>query len=220
MCTRVLHEVIILNAHLEVSSCDVSQLPCRSFNHPKPKMLLPPRLQVSADVQMLVFNRICVCVHREMERREEEEEEEMEEEKRERCDDDDSEGDEDEETAGRSDDDAKEGVKATRGGGGGEDEGSDGYKEQNDEDEGENPSVETKVSVGRASCPGQKCIPGIIYLGHIPPRLRPKHLRNMLSSYGEVGRIFLQPEGREAFPGPCGLPGSQSQGPQSCCCTP
>uniref|UniRef100_H3DBW7 Activator of basal transcription 1 n=1 Tax=Tetraodon nigroviridis TaxID=99883 RepID=H3DBW7_TETNG len=45
-----------------------------------------------------------------------------------------------------------------------------------------------------SSCPGQRCVPGIIYLGHIPPRLRPKHLRNMLSPYGEVGRVFLQPE--------------------------
>lgn len=43
---------------------------------------------------------------------------------------------------------------------------------------------------------GIKRIPGIIYLGHIPPRLRPKHLRNMLTPYGEIGRIFLQPEDR------------------------
>ncbi|KAJ0036521.1 hypothetical protein NQD34_005198 [Periophthalmus magnuspinnatus] len=40
----------------------------------------------------------------------------------------------------------------------------------------------------------KKVVPGIIYLGHIPPRLKPKHLRNMLSVYGEIGRIFLQPE--------------------------
>lgn len=40
----------------------------------------------------------------------------------------------------------------------------------------------------------KKVVPGIIYLGHIPPRLRPKHLRNLLSVYGEIGRIFLQPE--------------------------
>ncbi|XP_029466970.1 activator of basal transcription 1 isoform X2 [Rhinatrema bivittatum] len=38
--------------------------------------------------------------------------------------------------------------------------------------------------------------PGIIYLGHIPPRLRPRHIRNMLSAHGEVGRIFLQAEDR------------------------
>ncbi|XP_013121087.2 activator of basal transcription 1 isoform X2 [Oreochromis niloticus] len=43
----------------------------------------------------------------------------------------------------------------------------------------------------------RKCVPGIIYLGHIPPRFRPKHLRNLLSVYGEIGRIFLQPEDRQ-----------------------
>lgn len=85
--------------------------------------------------------------------------------------------------------------------GGGCDDDGDEYTD-NDEgmnaDEGdtdEDFSVEKKASIGRTSGPGQKCVPGIIYLGHIPPRLRPKHLRNMLSSYGEVGRVFLQPEG-------------------------
>jgi len=43
---------------------------------------------------------------------------------------------------------------------------------------------------------GKKLIPGIVYIGHIPPRMRPKHMRNMLSVYGEIGRIFLQPEGK------------------------
>ncbi|XP_044287429.1 activator of basal transcription 1 [Varanus komodoensis] len=42
----------------------------------------------------------------------------------------------------------------------------------------------------------KKIVPGIIYLGHIPPRFRPRHVRNLLSVYGEVGRIFLQPEER------------------------
>ncbi len=53
----------------------------------------------------------------------------------------------------------------------------------NEEDEPEKPK-------------GKKCIPGIVYLGHIPPRMRPKHMRTMLSVYGEIGRIFLQPEGK------------------------
>ncbi|XP_026879349.2 activator of basal transcription 1 [Electrophorus electricus] len=43
---------------------------------------------------------------------------------------------------------------------------------------------------------GKKCVPGIVYLGHIPPRMRPKHVRNMLGAYGEIGRIFLQSEDR------------------------
>lgn len=54
-----------------------------------------------------------------------------------------------------------------------------------------------KKGVIVTSCVNRKCVPGIIYLGHIPPRLRPKHLRNMLSLYGEIGRIFLQPEDRQ-----------------------
>uniref|UniRef100_A0A8C3F7F6 Activator of basal transcription 1 n=1 Tax=Chrysemys picta bellii TaxID=8478 RepID=A0A8C3F7F6_CHRPI len=43
---------------------------------------------------------------------------------------------------------------------------------------------------------GKKIMPGIVYLGHIPPRFRPRHVRNLLSVHGEVGRIFLQPEER------------------------
>lgn len=54
------------------------------------------------------------------------------------------------------------------------------------------PSKEKKIKLIEKS--GGKVVPGILYLGHIPPRLRPKHLRNLLSVYGEIGRIFLQPE--------------------------
>ncbi|XP_049741827.1 activator of basal transcription 1 [Elephas maximus indicus] len=44
-------------------------------------------------------------------------------------------------------------------------------------------------------CSGKKrVVPGIVYLGHIPPRFRPLHVRNLLSAYGEVGRVFFQPE--------------------------
>lgn len=42
----------------------------------------------------------------------------------------------------------------------------------------------------------KKVVPGIIYLGHIPPRFRPPHVRKLLSIHGEVGRIFFQPEGK------------------------
>uniref|UniRef100_A0A8C0HHF0 Activator of basal transcription 1 n=1 Tax=Chelonoidis abingdonii TaxID=106734 RepID=A0A8C0HHF0_CHEAB len=48
----------------------------------------------------------------------------------------------------------------------------------------------------RGSKLGKKIVPGIIYLGHIPPGFRPRHARNLLSVYGEVGRIFMQPEER------------------------
>uniref|UniRef100_A0A8C7T2H7 Activator of basal transcription 1 n=1 Tax=Oncorhynchus mykiss TaxID=8022 RepID=A0A8C7T2H7_ONCMY len=66
-------------------------------------------------------------------------------------------------------------------------------EELNDEElkeEAEGDLKEKKVSVGKT------CLPGIVYLGHIPPRLRPKNMRSMLSLYGEIGRIFLQPEDR------------------------
>ncbi|KAK6467226.1 activator of basal mRNAion 1 [Huso huso] len=42
--------------------------------------------------------------------------------------------------------------------------------------------------------PRKVVVPGVVYLGHIPPRMRPKHVRNMLGVHGEIGRIFLQAE--------------------------
>ncbi|KAM6186050.1 activator of basal transcription 1 [Rhynchocyon petersi] len=48
---------------------------------------------------------------------------------------------------------------------------------------------------GQEECRGKKrVVPGIVYLGHIPPRFRPLHVRNLLSAYGEVGRVFFQQE--------------------------
>lgn len=41
--------------------------------------------------------------------------------------------------------------------------------------------------------------PGIIYMSRIPPSMNPLKLRNMLSQFGEVGRVFLQPEGIYLF---------------------
>ncbi|XP_024915470.1 activator of basal transcription 1 [Cynoglossus semilaevis] len=68
----------------------------------------------------------------------------------------------------------------------------DGY---NNEDEGKLPATSLKKTKSKLmSTSGCHVVPGIIYLGHIPPRFRPKHLRNVLSAYGEIGRIFLQPE--------------------------
>ncbi|XP_041861031.1 activator of basal transcription 1 [Melanotaenia boesemani] len=65
---------------------------------------------------------------------------------------------------------------------------------QDDKDENNAGTKKKKTKTKTTSGQDRKCIPGIIYLGHIPPRLRPKHLRNLLSVYGEIGRIFLQPE--------------------------
>lgn len=38
--------------------------------------------------------------------------------------------------------------------------------------------------------------PGIVYLSRIPPFMKPHKVRHLLSQYGSVGRIYLQPEGR------------------------
>ncbi|XP_035512459.1 activator of basal transcription 1 [Morone saxatilis] len=116
---------------------------------------------------------------------------------------------EEEESKTTSQREEEEEAAATAGRGGDEDndEDSGGDEEQknkevgdgdNDEDEDASGKKKTKQKgVGVTSCPDRKCLPGIIYLGHIPPRLRPKHLRNMLSAFGEIGRIFLQPEDGE-----------------------
>jgi len=37
--------------------------------------------------------------------------------------------------------------------------------------------------------------PGIIYLSRIPPYMKPLKIRHIFSDFGEVGRVFLQPEG-------------------------
>ena len=66
-------------------------------------------------------------------------------------------------------------------------EGKDGEPEAAEEQE------EPQEATGGAK---KGVIPGIVYLGHIPPRFRPLHVRNLLSAYGEVGRVFFQPEGK------------------------
>ncbi|XP_040261617.1 activator of basal transcription 1 [Bufo bufo] len=75
--------------------------------------------------------------------------------------------------------------------GGAEEEESVGGSAQGEGD-AEMVEEEEKDSEGKKKA----AIPGIIYLGHIPPRLRPRHIRNMMSAHGEVGRIFLQAEER------------------------
>jgi hypothetical protein len=40
--------------------------------------------------------------------------------------------------------------------------------------------------------PGKR---GVCYLSRVPPHMNPSHLRQMLSMYGEVLRIYLVPEG-------------------------
>lgn len=36
---------------------------------------------------------------------------------------------------------------------------------------------------------------GVVYISRIPPGMRPTKVRHLMSQYGEVGRVYLQPEG-------------------------
>ena len=36
---------------------------------------------------------------------------------------------------------------------------------------------------------------GVIYISRIPPGMRPTKVRHIMSTYGEIGRVYLQPEG-------------------------
>ncbi|XP_058499626.1 activator of basal transcription 1 [Solea solea] len=75
-----------------------------------------------------------------------------------------------------------------------EEEGEEEEEIRGDDDEEEEEAAAVMKKTKATSCSKRQVVPGIIYLGHIPPRLRPKHLRNMMSAYGEIGRVFLQPE--------------------------
>ena len=38
--------------------------------------------------------------------------------------------------------------------------------------------------------------PGIIYISKIPPFMKPGKIKSHMEQFGEVGRVFLQPEGK------------------------
>lgn len=41
--------------------------------------------------------------------------------------------------------------------------------------------------------------PGIVYFSRLPPFMKPAKVRHIFSQYGEIGRLFLQPEGTKYF---------------------
>lgn len=67
---------------------------------------------------------------------------------------------------------------------------ADGIVEE--EGEGEEPTELARAGKG-----------GIVYLSRIPPFMKPLKVRHLLSQYGEVGRVFLQPEGVCTQPHTC-----------------
>lgn len=59
---------------------------------------------------------------------------------------------------------------------------------------GDAETTKTKAKVKK------KKIPGVVYLSYIPPKMNVKTVRSMLSKFGELGRIFLQPEKQHGKP--------------------
>lgn len=164
----------INNVRTSIKTSRVSLSSC-FFSRP----LYPKNVSQSAiDTEGNLKVNLWSCFCREMKRKEEEES------KTAALTDEDEEEEEAPTEAGASDDDKDEGSAADEDGGD-EDDGDD------DKDQDASGEEKNLKKTGQ----DKKCVPGIIYLGHIPPRLRPKHLRNLLSVYGEIGRIFLQPEG-------------------------
>ena len=55
-----------------------------------------------------------------------------------------------------------------------------------------------------SSCDEESCdeavktTPGIVYLSSVPPFMKPHKVRHLLSPYGSVGRVYLQPEGKHS----------------------
>uniref|UniRef100_H2YMQ4 Activator of basal transcription 1 n=1 Tax=Ciona savignyi TaxID=51511 RepID=H2YMQ4_CIOSA len=57
------------------------------------------------------------------------------------------------------------------------------------------PSTEEQLQPKNQDTETEKLpVPGVIYISFLPPRMTPLHLRQIFEKYGEVGRIFLQPE--------------------------
>ncbi len=58
--------------------------------------------------------------------------------------------------------------------------------------------VETpeKKTPGRAKKVKPEAKPGIVYLSRIPPFMSVKKIRQIFSIHGEIGRVFLQADGK------------------------
>lgn len=77
-----------------------------------------------------------------------------------------------------------------------------GMDSEEGEGEGEKGDKEKIVKGGdgrgskNSSACGKKTLtPGVLYLSRIPPFMRPRKVRHLLSQYGGIGRVYLQPEG-------------------------
>lgn len=50
-------------------------------------------------------------------------------------------------------------------------------------------------SIESSSINSVKTIPGLVYISNLPPKMTPLYIRQIFSKYGEVGRVYLQPDG-------------------------
>lgn len=54
---------------------------------------------------------------------------------------------------------------------------------------------------GLAAFNAEVACTGVIYISRIPPGMRPEKVRHLMTRYGEVGRVYLQKEGKPSLPG-------------------
>ncbi|CAN6208694.1 unnamed protein product [Urochloa humidicola] len=69
-------------------------------------------------------------------------------------------------------------------------------KKKKSKDTEEAPAVDADGDEKKKS-PGVAGKRGVCYLSRVPPHMNPSHIRQMLSKYGEVLRIYLVPEGNQ-----------------------
>ena len=67
-------------------------------------------------------------------------------------------------------------------------------------DQSEKEGTDSRLSKRRRRLRGatkRSTTPGLVYLSSIPPFMKPHKVRHLLSQYGDVGRVYLQPEGED-----------------------
>lgn len=74
-------------------------------------------------------------------------------------------------------------------------EDNDSEIEEEDEDEEQETSSDVAIEESTHKKEKPDSTPGIIYLSRIPPFMKPHKVKQLLSHYGSVGRIYLQLEG-------------------------
>ncbi|XP_077869216.1 activator of basal transcription 1-like isoform X2 [Saccoglossus kowalevskii] len=70
-------------------------------------------------------------------------------------------------------------------------------KEEDDDRDGDDLKKERLKRTKDVKKAKDNRIAGIVYLSRIPPYMKPKRLKLMLSQFGEIGRVYLQPESKQ-----------------------